>query len=227
MPISKLAFTEYDIDLFDNVKGQVLDDLLAEGWYRMGALMHSCETLKVDNTVSNVFWLRYNVNAIILGKSSRRIIRLNKNFSYEIKPYKITKQLNNLFHLYFLNVNFDMFNSLEAATNDPERKIFDTYVIQIKDGNKLIAAGIFDIGENSIAAIRNIYDPLYSKYSLGKYLMILAYQFCVKNTIKWFYPGYIIKGYPKFDYKLFLDKKATEIYIYDLKQWKPYSEVLE
>ena len=45
-----------------------------------------------------------------------------------------------------------------------------------------------------------------------------------KNGISLYYPGYIVCGYPKFDYKLFADKKAIEIYLPEVKRWFPFNE---
>ena len=226
MPRTDFYLDDFDIEFIETVKEAVLDEYLAKGWYRMGALMHITNTVGANGKILPVKWIRYDVDAVALNRSKRKILDKNKNFTVTIKPYRTTKQLEQLFIKYFVSITFDMCPDLEDATNDPECKIFDTYVIQIKDGSKLIAAGIFDIGKESVAAIRNFYDPEYKKHSLGKYLMLLTYQYCLTHGIKWFYPGYIIPGYPKFDYKLFLDKQATEIYSVKDKKWMAYLQIV-
>ncbi len=65
------------------------------------------------------------------------------------------------------------------------------------------------MGKNYVAGIKNIYHPEYCKYSLGKCLMILTYRFCKVNNIEWYYPGYLVPGHTKFDYKLFTEEIAS------------------
>ena len=91
----------------------------------------------------------------------------------------------------------------------------------------LIAAGILDRGRRAIAGIINFYDPAYKKYGLGKYLVLLKYFYCVQQNIPWYYPGYYSPTYPKFDYKLFLDKNATEVFRREQQDWLPYTEFCE
>jgi arginine-tRNA-protein transferase len=98
-------------------------------------------------------------------------------------------------------------------------------MIRIFDGGKLIGVGVFDVGKNSIAGIKNYFHPDYKKYSLGKLLVLLKAEFCLQNSIKWYYPGYIVPGYAKFDYKLFLNKDQTEIYSIENDAWSTFNEV--
>jgi arginyl-tRNA--protein-N-Asp/Glu arginylyltransferase len=224
MPKPTLAYDDFELEFYEQVKESYLDDCLSKAWFRMGAFMISCAAVSIDNMPSNAYWLRYNIAAIELSKSSKKILAKNKKFDIEIKAYKPTRALKHLYQKYYLDRDFDLYDKLEATTDDPNRRIFDTYVIIIKDQNKIIAAGIFDIGQESVAAIRNFYDPEYAKYSLGKYLILVLYQYCLQRNIKWLYPGYITTRYTKFDYKLFLDPKATEMFLYESKLWVAYQQ---
>jgi len=101
--------------------------------------------------------------------------------------------------------------------------VFDTGVIEVRDGTCLVAAGIFDNGQESISGIMNFYNHGYKRYSPGKFLMLQKILYARKQGKRWYYPGYIVYGYPKFDYKLFADEKAAEVYVAEANEWHRYS----
>jgi arginine-tRNA-protein transferase len=137
-----------------------------------------------------------------------------------------------LYEIYFGSINFEVPRTIqdflfgEAVIEKPQHDLFESEVIEIRDEHKLIAAGIFDNGHNSIAGIMNFFDPAYKKYSLGKYLMLLKMQHAIKNGKAFYYPGYIAYNYKKFDYKLFPNQHLAEIFDAKLKIWLPYSKEL-
>ena len=52
------------------------------------------------------------------------------------------------------------------------------------------------------------------------------YTLAMTTGKKWYYPGYIVQGLPKFDYKLFLDKSATEVFLPAEGSWIGYPEFI-
>ena len=54
--------------------------------------------------------------------------------------------------------------------------------------------------------------------------MLKTPEFMRDNALIWYYPGYVIVGRPKFDYKLFLGKESTEYYDPETETWKPYTD---
>ncbi|MEP7252864.1 MAG: GNAT family N-acetyltransferase, partial [Ginsengibacter sp.] len=87
---------------------------------------------------------------------------------------------------------------------------YNTYMINMYDKGKLIAAGFFDIGQKSTAGICSIYDPAYRKYSLGKYMIYEKMFYSKREGFDYFYPGYVVPGYSMFDYKLDIGSTALE-----------------
>ena len=100
--------------------------------------------------------------------------------------------------------------------------VFNTYIIELRDGERLIAAGVFDRGDRSLAGILNFYDPNYRKHSLGKYLLLLKTDYARRLQLDYYYPGYLVCDYPKFDYKLFPCIAATEFFDSVGGRWQPY-----
>jgi arginine-tRNA-protein transferase len=209
------------------IKGVILDKYLEAGWYRMGGNIFTTDSFEEFNIVYPVFWLRYKVRDIFLDKHSRSIIKKNKKFVVNIVPFKNSNELESLHDLYFEKIDFLTSFTINELLEDVDNLIYDTFLIEIRDNEKLIAAGIFDKGQDSIAGIKNIYHPEYFQYSLGKYLMLIKLQYCLQNNIEWYYPGYIAPGHKKFDYKLFVDKNATEVFVHEIKNWISYKEFIE
>lgn len=171
-----------------------------------------------------VHWLRISLAHVLFGPKQKRLFRINEPFSVTVKPLKITDELETLYDLYWYSLDFDAPYSVESCLLEGSAQtIFDTYVIEVRDEGQLIAAGIFDNGDRSIAGIMNFYHPDYRKQSLGKYLMLLKIQHAIRQQKSYYYPGYLVGNYPKFDYKLFACQEATEVYSEASGQWLPFS----
>ncbi|MFZ4769232.1 MAG: hypothetical protein ACOYLO_03560 [Ferruginibacter sp.] len=207
----------------ENMDAQHLDILLSKGWYRMGQGIFTTKYIIQENIPYRVFWLRYNLNKIILGKKQQKLLQKNKIFNSNIIPFKITDELEKLYALYKTEIDFEPASSVtEWMLEEKENNVYDSWIIEIRDKGLLIAAGIFDKGKNSIAGIMNFYHPDYKKYSLGKYLMLLKIAYAKEAGNQWYYPGYLVYGYPKFDYKVFADKSSVETFLPELNQWCLY-----
>lgn len=204
--------------------GAALDFYLSQGYYRMGQDLFTCRFLPVDGAYYTVHWLRLVLAEVRYGPEQRRLLRLNQQFSATIVPFQLTAELEALYARYRSAITFDAPETVEsfllagAATN-----AFATEVIEIRDEEQLIAAGIFDRGARSIAGIMNFYHPSYRKYSLGKYLMLLKIDHARQQQKAYYYPGYLAYNYPKFDYKLFACPAATEVFDCVASRWVPFS----
>lgn len=186
--------------------------------------MFTCRYIVFEDKLCPVHWLRLDLARVSYGKSQLRLLRLNDQFIITVKPFRLTDELENLYAWYLGSVNFDAPESVEAcllggATNN----VFDTQLVEVRDGKRLIAAGIFDNGLRSIAGIMNFYDPDYRKYSLGKYLMLQKMAHAQSQRKQFYYPGYIATNCSKFDYKLFVCEAATEVLDENRGNWLPFS----
>ena len=196
------------------IKSEVLDRFLAAGWYRMQHTMFTTQFIDQQDPSTRVFWLRYRVQQIRVPRH-REMLKRNNEFTAQYRGLVITDELNALYAAYYNNVDHSCSENLQGILGISKKPAFDSYLIEIRHRDKLIAAGIFDKGKESIAGITNFYHPDYKKYSLGKYLMLLKVQYCRDHQLNWYYPGYFGPDLPKFSYKLFLDKYATEVFLPD------------
>jgi arginyl-tRNA--protein-N-Asp/Glu arginylyltransferase len=200
-----------------------LDSFLEMGWYRMGQGIFTTHYISHQDNLYQVYWLRYNLKKIFFDKPHQKILNSNRNFTVRFLPLHITSEQEALFTIYKTGIDFDPAETIKhLLLGEAAHNIYDTHVIEVRDHNVLIAAGIFDYGKNSIAGILNFYHPAYKKYSLGKYLMLLKIIHAQAMGKHWYYPGYIVKDFPKFDYKLFAGKSAAELYLQEFSSWHSY-----
>lgn len=221
-----------DIRYHPQVRGFLLDQYLNQGWFRIGQFIFTTDYVPTDNTDYRVFWLRYRLSNFFLGKKQRKLFDANRHLLVKFSPLRITEELNNLYHLYYeqlkfpasptLNYNLFEFGGIESSHHN----VFDSQLVEIRDQQKLIAAGVFDMGSHSLAGVINFYDPAYKKLSLGKYLMLLKLEFARQHQLEFYYPGYIALNFEKFDYKLFPGTEAAEIFDPITNQWFPYDRQL-
>lgn len=212
----------------DSLTGAQLDFFLEAGWYRMHEGLFTTHFIAMDEELYRVFWLRYNLQMFRESKSIRKIIAANKKFSYAIKPLQVTEEMEYLYKRYQSGIDFEGAHSVHSwlynQTTPPG--IFNSWVVEVRDGSRLIAAGVFDNGDKSIAGILNFYDPEYKKHSPGKNLIVLKLQHAIASGKLWYYPGYIVHNYPKFDYKTFAGEAYCEIFVPGANKWYSYDRTL-
>jgi arginine-tRNA-protein transferase len=206
------------------VKGEMLDQFLAKGWYRYGSSVFTTNFIEHNEAKYPVHWIRYDMPNIKFTSKQKELFRRNKKFDVQIESFSYSESLEQLHDLYVDQIDFLTGPSLASILEDVDCCVFESKLIKVFDEKKLIGVGVFDVGKNSIAGIKNYFHPDYKKYSLGKYLVLLKAKYCLQNNIKWYYPGYIAPGYAKFDYKLFLNKPLTEIYSIEKDEWTSFFE---
>jgi len=211
----------YDFALPPTVKGEQLDNYLSQGWFRCSSIMYTIDGTYLDDIEYPVHWLRYNVKAVSLCKKNTKLISENSRFSTQCRPLELNSEIETLYRRYSKSIEFEI-SPLETIIGD--NTTFDSHIIEIRDNGRLIATGIFDVGKNSMEGMINFYDPAYKKHSLGKYLMLIKYQYCLENGYDYYYPGFYIPGQQVLSYKLFLDNTATEVYLREANTWIPYYE---
>jgi arginyl-tRNA--protein-N-Asp/Glu arginylyltransferase len=204
--------------------GDFLDYYLGQGYYRMGQNLFTCQFLPLETGVYTTHWLRLAVARVAYGPKQRQLFRLNEQFTVAVRPFRLTLEYEALYTRYYQSIDFDANPSLgDLLLEGSPHNIFDSHVLEVRDGERLIAAGVFDHGTDSIAGIVNFYDPAYRKHSLGKYLMLLKLEHARRHQLAYYYPGYLVHNYPKFDYKLWACLAATEVFNARTHQWRPFS----
>lgn len=209
-------------------RGSLLDDFLAAGYYRMLHTMFTTQHTQLDTEGDTlpVFWLRTNVNETRESKAALTIRKKCEGFTVTYKNAVVTDEVEDLYSQYHSAIEFNTGGSCRACMYDIcMDNPFDSWMIEVRDGSMLIAAGFFDTGKNTITGILNCYHPGYKKFSLGKYLMLKKIDWCRANGMEWYYTGYLCTGNTKFDYKIFPDAGAMEVFLPVEGQWISYATI--
>jgi arginine-tRNA-protein transferase len=173
--------------------------------------------------------MRFSINQIRQHSSHQKLKKRNNQFSVVVGPHEsISVAEATLYRAYRESIDFDGYPTLQDALLDRAEigTIYNSQSIAVYDGEKLIAFGIFDLGEKSASSQIHCYDPAYASYSLGKYLILLTLDQMKSLGYDWYYPGYIFAGNPKMNYKLFAGKEAAEYFDPETGEWQAFVEEL-
>lgn len=205
----------------DHLPPAVLDHYLAKGWYRMGQSMFTCRFLMFRGSLYPSVWIRLPLEGYSFGKRLRKIYNRNiSRFRVVTRPGKIDMEKERLYQRYRKSFQGRLAPSLKVSLLDEgNANLFNTYETCIYDGPELVGFSFFDLGKDSLASILGVYSPDYAKYSLGFFTMLLEISFGLENGFRFFYPGYVVPGYPKFDYKTRIGK--VEFFDEQHNRWIP------
>jgi leucyl-tRNA---protein transferase len=209
----------------EGFKGPLLDKFLAAGYYRMYHTMFTTHHTRMDATGEPlpVFWLRTLVNNIKESSTATTLRKKCARFRVDCKPAAITAETEALYSRYHSSIDFNTAATVYDCLHDqllPDP--FDSRMIEIRDDGILVAVGYFDVGHQAISGILNFYHPDYKKYSLGKWLILQKIRWAQASNIPLYYTGYISTAHAKFNYKLFPDTAAMELYLPVEAAWIPY-----
>ncbi|MEO1263273.1 MAG: arginine-tRNA-protein transferase [Bacteroidota bacterium] len=208
-----------------SISGIELDQYLNNGWYRMGQIIFTCHFLFFEENLYSPIWTRLPLKDYRFRKSLRKLKKsAESRFKVAIKDGKVTAAKEKLYQIYRKGFNGELAPSLmESLQDNSTFNVYNSKSVEVYDGANLIAFSFFDVGATSIASIQGIYHPAYARHSLGFYTMVREIQYGLNRNFEFYYPGYIVPGNERFDYKLRIGKKE-EVEFYDLKSrsWKKF-----
>jgi arginine-tRNA-protein transferase len=206
---------------------QVLDQMLAIGWFRMGQSLFTTNFVTFQHRIYRTIWLRNRLKDYVHTKTYHNLRKRNANFRIELKNFAIDEAHEQLFQTYRQAMPFQTSRSLTDLmyffASQPG-DVFNTYEINLYDQNKLIACSYFDVGHKSAEGISSYYHPDYKNHSLGKYLIYLQIDICLENKLDFFYPGYFVPCYTHLDYKLSIGSSCLEFINTEDLTWYDISE---
>ena len=214
----------------ERFSGNNIDVLLAHGWFRMGRYMYTVNHIGIEREI-RVFWLCYDLTETDYPKSVRILQKRSQRFQFHCRDLVLDEELTNLYLRYRESIDLDAADSLEEVLYRQEAgrampDFFRSKVIEMRDGDRLAGAGIFDPGESAIMGIVNFFLPEYRKFSPGKMLMLEKMEWARSNGFRYYYPGYIGSGDGRFDYKLFAGEAGAFLYDPLLFRWYPFRKGL-
>jgi arginyl-tRNA--protein-N-Asp/Glu arginylyltransferase len=211
-------------------KGAYLDKLLEKGYFRDGRKMVA-KDLEQDHNHGDrpkynwVCMLRYPVADCKPSASILNIRNLCAGFALRQSTLTVTPELEQLYCRYCESVDIELPGSLKVQLQGGEASNpFDTSVIEVRDGGRLIAAGFLDRGSESIMGVLDIHDPDYDRYSLAEFLIDRKIETARSEGLSYFYPGCIMILNDRLDYKLSFDREQVQVYLSADEVWEPFKK---
>jgi arginine-tRNA-protein transferase len=195
-----------------------LDHYLEKGWYRMGQVIFTTHFLFFGSEVFSALWIRLPLQNYQFKGGNRKLMnKIFTQFKIVIRPAEIDLEKDDLYAIYAENFDGNLAPNLnDMLLEFSEESIYDTWEIAVYDQELLIACSFFDRGFTSIASIFAMYHPDYEKCSLGYFTLLAEIDYAINHGYAYFYPGYVVPGNKRFDYKL----RIGEVEYYDLKSEK-------
>lgn len=213
-----------------HLTGQELDAYLERGWFRLGQMIFTTNFAQVKEQLLSTIWLRVLLSEYRMDELHRKLLKQNARFITNIQPAEINEEKEVLYARYRASVSFAPSESLQHllfGKGDADSSVYTTYEVTVREREKLIACGFFDLGGKSAEGIVSFYDPEYKKYSLGKYVIYSKIEYCQSLGLEYFYPGYFVPGNPYFDYKLKIARNALQFLQLSSGSWKRLSGFIE
>lgn len=190
----------------DIIEPDALDSFLEQGWRPTGQSIYTSDYLRTDDDeLHGCLQIRLPLEGFTFKKRHRKLLRRNR------RRFRVAWEHAGLPDRELLRVN-RRYMKLHAhksredleynVINELGRKILDTRLCRIYDGERLAAFSYFDVGHRVMYTKAGIYDPDYAGDSLGLFTMLLEVERAVGMGFTHYYPGYYSPSYPAFDYKL-------------------------
>jgi arginine-tRNA-protein transferase len=203
------------------VTGAELDLLLADAWRHFGERFFRYNLGIYREEVRFVTPLRVRLSDTSFSKSQRRNLRQNADLSTVIRPIRITPDTEGLFHRHKTRFEHGVPGSIfEFLSHEPSSIPCEGKEVAVYDGEKLVAASFFDVGEVSTSSIYAVFDPYYSARGLGIYTMLKEIEYSRETGKEFYYHGYAYAGESFYDYK----KRFSGLEVYDWGggSWREY-----
>ncbi len=207
----------------DSVRPEELDKLLSEGWRHFGRHFFRYSIAIHKERYRLVVPLRIRLAEFRESKSLRRIRNRNSDLSVSFGPTDLNDEKDRLFDIHKRRFRGHRPRSITHFLDRNADKIpcpgFE-FCLRDADG-RLAAVSFLDCGSESASGIYAMFDPSFSKRSLGILTILLEIEHAITNGMKFYYLGYAYEGESFYDYK----KRFTALERFDWKgNWVKFDE---
>jgi arginyl-tRNA--protein-N-Asp/Glu arginylyltransferase len=180
-----------------------LDDFLERGWYRIGSVLIASRYYLHDKELYSTVWTRLPLDGWRPRKGQRkRLARLRRRFDVQVVPFAWTPEHEALYDRYLEVAPGERSETLrDFLGGDEGQVLFETWAVEIRDDEKLVAFSLFDVGRTALQSLTGVYDPDYGQHGLGGMTLLLEAEHGLKHGYDWHYSGYVVPGADFMDYK--------------------------
>jgi len=207
-----------------------LDLMFENGWRRAGNVFYRYSYDTHEDIASNgqpmqVLPLRIPVAEFTLTKSQAKIWRKNADFSWNLVSGRPSEAHHELFLLHRERFERNAPDSIfDFITTTHESLPTRGLLLDVYDGDKLIASSLIDHTPKSMSSIYAMFHPDYGAYSLGVHTMLLEIYAARQLGVTFYYPGFAHHEPSFYDYK----KRFNGLQWLDWRDavdWLPYERL--
>jgi arginyl-tRNA--protein-N-Asp/Glu arginylyltransferase len=210
------------------VSDQIFEIMLANGWRRSAYYFYRYNREWSETTFKtfHVLSLRVLIHQFQMTKRQRKIWKKNEHTKINLYSGNPSEAHHELFELhkkrFSQNIPDSVFDFIaEKHAEQPTKG----GILDVFEGEKLIASSFIDITTYSISSIYAMFHPDYENRSLGIFTMLLEIFIALKLKKQFYYPGFAHNENSFYDYKKRFH--ALEYFDWQESLWKPYPRLTD
>ncbi len=179
----------------------IYEDLSSNGFRRVENWMYR----PVCDNCSACKSYRVDIPKFKITKSLKRVSKNFENFSYKLLKNVSTKEHFEIFKKYQLERHTG--GSMSDMDEDEfasmiETSPIKTSLLEFRDKSRnLVGAVLLDIDEKNLSAVYSFFDPKFTKFGLGNYMIMQCLLYGKLKKYKYLYLGYYIEELSSMSYK--------------------------
>jgi len=185
--------------IISSIDEQGLEALVETGYRHFGEYFFRPEC----GTCKECLSIRVPVNRFDFSRSEKRVLKKNAQFTVKFIEKPVADE--NYFTLYkdhkkrFKESDFE---SYDNWTSSFFSKFNTNYLMEIKDGDTLVAITHLDVTSSIVSAVYCYWNENYSFYSPGKFSILKGIQYAMGIGAEYYYLGYYVKNNRHMSYKI-------------------------
>lgn len=216
---SELRFINEYFDAEEEIRPDVFDCLLAEGWRHFGTYFTRYNLGIHADEIRQVLPLRIRLRDFSPSTSQTRVLKKNRDIDIVVGKPSISKKVVALFERHKKRFTDHVPESIYTFISNDARIPTKLYQLTAKRDGETLAVSFFDCGVTSVSAIYACFDPKEEKRSLGIFTMLKVIEWGSARGMLYYYPGYAYVGPSFYDYK----KRFSALESYDWQgNWKDF-----
>ena len=148
--------------------------------------------------------VRIRVQDFKASKTMKKVIKRNGSARLFVVPNVATAEQYALFKAYLekRHAGGEMekmeFEEYRAMIEDSP---IETVLLELREGDKLIAEMLVDVLDDGVSAVYSFFDPAVEKRSLGTFMILELIRLTKERRLPYVYLGYLIRGLSNMAYK--------------------------
>lgn len=211
-----------------DVNAHLFEVMLANGWRRSSYFFYRYDKEWSECNFKNfhVLPLRVFMNDFKMTKRQRKIWAKNRDMKINLYLGNASEAHHALFELHKKRFSHNIPDSVfDFISEEHAEKPTKGGILDVFDGDKLIASSFIDITTHSVSSIYAMFHPDYDNRSLGIYTMLLEMIITLQLKKQFYYPGFAHSENSFYDYKKRFH--GLEYFEWQEMVWKPYPRLTE